>query len=201
METATDFSGQIKTICITYFNESKKASVYELVNQLMDMDGLPMHCPPHHFILPAALLTVCHKLQGSEQKLLEHDLSEAKTRASKVPGGFCGNYGNCGAAVGIGIFYSIFTHTTPLSTDTWSRVNRATGMGLLKISEVEGPRCCKRNLYLALDSAVDTIAADLGLVLERPAEIICKYYPANKECKGLKCPYFPGNHRQPEVTL
>lgn len=195
MEVTTDFSPQIKDICLTYFRDGNKASVYELVNLLMDMEGLPMHCPPHHFILPATLLTVCHKLSGSGENQLMHDLSEAKVRASKVLGGFCGNYGACGAAVGIGIFYSIFTKTTPLSTETWSRVNRATGMGLLKISEVEGPRCCKRNLYLALDSAIDTIASDLGLTLERPEEVICKYYPANQECKGLKCPYFPANHK------
>lgn len=195
METTVNFSEEIKRICIAYFHDSPAASVYELVNKLMDMEGLPMHCPPHHFILPATLLTVCRKLQGADQKQLEHDLSEANMRASKVPGGFCGNHGTCGAAVGIGIFYSIFTHTTPLSTQTWSRVNRATGMGLLKISEVEGPRCCKRNLYLALDSAIDTIENDLGLVLERPAEMICKYYPSNRECKGLKCPYFPSNHK------
>lgn len=195
MEVTTDFSQQIKDICLTYFRDGSKASVYELTDQLMDMDGLPMHCPPHHFILPAALLTVCHKQKGSDEKRLLHDLGEAKVRSSKVPGGFCGNYGTCGAAVGIGIFYSIFTGTTPLSTESWSRVNLATGMGLLKISQVEGPRCCKRNLYLALDSAIDTIAADLSLALERPREVICKYYPANQECKGMKCPYFPGNHR------
>lgn len=196
METTTDFSQQIKDICITYFKDGQKANVYELVNQLMDMKDLPMHCPPHHFILPATLLTVCHKLKGSDEKQLEHDLTEAKVRAAKVLGGFCGNYGSCGAAVGIGIFYSIFTKTTPLSVETWAPTNRATGMGLLKISQVEGPRCCKRNLYLALDSAIDTIQADLSLLLERPDEIICKYFTRNKECKGLKCPYFPGNHKK-----
>lgn len=194
MEVITDFSQQIKDICCSYFHDGSKASVYELVNLLMDMDGLPMHCPPHHFILPATLLTVCHKLKGSDEKRLLHDLSEAKVRSSKVPGGFCGNYGTCGAAVGIGIFYSIITGTTPLSKESWSRVNRATGMGLLKISEVEGPRCCKRNLYLALDSAIDTISEDLALQLEKPEKVTCKYFSRNKECKGMRCPYFPGRY-------
>ena len=192
MEVTADFSQQIKDICLSCFRAEEETDVYTLANRLMDMEGLPMHCPPHHFILPAALLTVCHKRAGSEEKQLMHDLSEAKVRASKVLGGFCGNYGTCGAAVGIGIFYSVYTHTTPLSTVTWSRVNRATGMGLLKISQVEGPRCCKRNLYFALDSALDTIAEDLGLTLPRPAEVKCKYFPRNKECKGTQCPFFPG---------
>ena len=191
MEVTTDFSQQIKDICLTYFRDGEKASVYELVNLLMDMEGLPMHCPPHHFIMPATLLTVCHKLQGSEEKVLIHDLGEAKVRASKVLGGFCGNYGSCGAAVGIGIFYSIFTHTTPLSTETWSRVNRATGKGLLKLAEIEGPRCCKRVTFLSIRAAVPAVKELLGVELGGDSPVKCSYFANSRECRKEACPFYP----------
>ena len=64
--------------------------------ECMDLEGLPMHCPPHHFMVPAVLLTACALQEGKTREELEKLLTEADKRAKKVLGGFCGNYGNCG---------------------------------------------------------------------------------------------------------
>ena len=55
---------RIQEYCLEYYKGSDEKNVWEMANDLMDLDGLPMHCPPHHFLVPAILLTACRKAQG-----------------------------------------------------------------------------------------------------------------------------------------
>ena len=63
----------------------------------------------------AALLTA-YKNAGGELDL-EKALTEMQNRGKQVPGGICGFWGSCGAAVSTGIFLSIITGSTPLSQE------------------------------------------------------------------------------------
>lgn len=187
-----DYYVAIREKCLSFFTEKEKKNIWEMAMECMDLEGLPMHCPPHHFMVPAVLLTACARKEGRSLENLEKMLSEADKRAKKVLGGFCGNYGNCGAGVGVGIFLSVYTKTTPLSDVTWQWVNAATGRALIRIASVEGPRCCKRNAFLAFQEAVEIVKERLGLELEKPEKVVCRYFPNNKECKKEKCPFYPG---------
>ena len=113
----------LKKHCLQTFQSKTIMPVDKLMEQMMDYKEIPMHFPYHHFILPAALLT----LTAMEKGLSENDLSImlecAATRSQNVLGGFCGNYGACGAAVGAGIFMSIYTDTSPLSETSWQWSN------------------------------------------------------------------------------
>jgi hypothetical protein len=51
-------------------------------------------------------------------------------RSSKVPGGWCGYYGACGAAVGVGIAVSALTGATPLKGQERSLALAATAFAL-----------------------------------------------------------------------
>ena len=33
---------------LTYYESDENKTIWELAEELMDLDGLPMHCPPHH---------------------------------------------------------------------------------------------------------------------------------------------------------
>ena len=44
--------------CFALFDEGKKMTVDEVIIDLMSLDGVVMHSPYHHYIMPAALL-VC----------------------------------------------------------------------------------------------------------------------------------------------
>ncbi|VUT25840.1 MAG: hypothetical protein MOIL_01256 [Candidatus Methanolliviera sp. GoM_oil] len=55
-------------------------------------------------------------------------------------GGFCGYHGDCGAAVGTGIFISLITDATPLSKHEWKLSNLMTAKSLLSIANHGGPR-------------------------------------------------------------
>ena len=81
---------------------------------------------------------------GRGRGTFESDLKTAAKRAGEVPGGTCGNYGCCGAAVGGGVFACVWQNTTPMSKSGWSAANAMTARCLDAIASVEGPRCCKR---------------------------------------------------------
>lgn len=183
------FYDRAADICRDAFRREEVAP-QALLEELMDIPGLPMHCPPHHFILPAVLLVTVGRARGIPEAQFEEDLLEIQDRAREVPGGACGFYGACGAAVGIGLFFSVYTGTDPHSEEHWGECNLATGRALQTIGEISGPRCCKRNSYLALVSGLDTVEELLGVTLPHPGGITCKYHDHNPDCKGADCPFF-----------
>jgi hypothetical protein len=155
--------------------------------------SLKMHGPEHHFLVPAVLTAAYFNLK-IEPELKAKKLAIVAQRASKVPGGFCGSHGNCGAGVGTGIFLSAITDTTPLSGDTWKLSNLVTGTCLVKIAEKGGPRCCKRDTFTAITHAVDFLKKKMDFEMPSTREIVCEFHPMNKECLGKRCEYFSSDN-------
>lgn len=173
------------------YDSKEDLSVVDMAIRLMDNPNVPMHYPFHHFIVPAILLTACAKASAIPAAKLDANLHEALKRSKFVLGGSCGNYGACGAAVGMGIFMSVFTDTSPLSVESWSWANQATGLCLQEIAKIDGPRCCKRVVFITLKTAVPYIKEKLNISLTPMDEILCKYHQRNAECKKKLCPFYP----------
>lgn len=160
-----------------------------LATQLMDLAGVPIHGPVHHFIVPAALLTCFNNLQGSKEQLALQ-LDEAAKRAEIVPGANCAMCGACGAGLGIGQFASIISGNSPLKTDLWSKVIDISSSCCAEIGRHGGPRCCKRDTYIALLTGVEKMQEVFGLNI--PAKKpVCKYFNKNEQCKKSSCLFFP----------
>ena len=113
-----------------------------------------------------------------------------RERGEQVPGGACGYMGACGASISTGIFLSIVTRNTPFSTDTWRLCNLMTARALEQVAENGGPRCCKRDSYLSVLTAIDFVKANLGVEMEKP-EVTCSRSQINEQCIGKKCPFSP----------
>lgn len=160
-----------------------------IAEQMMDSPHVNMHGPEHHYLVAAALLAALHSV--GQNFSLSKALAQARQRTRNVPGGICGMWGNCGAGVGTGIFISIVTQATPLSTQSWSLANLATSESLYKIAKNGGPRCCKRNTFLAVQQMVLFLKEHLDVNLSEADKIECKYNKNNKECRGKACLYFP----------
>ncbi len=96
----------------------------ELLQTIMDTPYVYMHGPEHHIMVGAVLLTAYKNAGGSID--LPAALEEMKARGGNYPGGSCGFWGCCGAAVSVGMFLSIITGTTPLSGKSWGQANRVT---------------------------------------------------------------------------
>jgi hypothetical protein len=133
------------------------------------------------------------RIQGRPAGDLANFLEEAQSRSKNVLGQFCGLYGACGAAIGIGIYASVLTQTTPYSVETWSVVNLGTAESLLEMARINGPRCCKRNTYLALQYAPAFSREHLGINPADCSAIQCRHSTRNKECKRRQCPFFKEN--------
>lgn len=190
-EPKQEIYDEIARVCLDTHAKKETLSVDQMLMRLMDIEGIPMHCPYHHYIMPAALLTLAALEQGLPEETLSALLLTAQERAKAVPGGVCGNFGACGSAVGVGIFVSIFTGSSPKSTSTWKSCNEATGKALLRLAEYGGPRCCKRTGFLAAAEAVDYANSQLGLHLRINDRMICRYHHKNAECLEVQCPFYP----------
>lgn len=159
-----------------------------IMERLMALPTCHMHGPEHHIMVGAALITAYHNAGGDVDMVWA--LSEMVRRGKQVPGGACGNWGACGAALSTGMFVSIVTRSNPLAAETWSLSNRMTSEALLNVSKHGGPRCCKRDSYLSILAAVAFAREHLGVVMEAPANITCTRSRFNNQCLKSNCPFF-----------
>ena len=157
-----------------------------IIEKMMDMPFCHMHGPEHHVMVGCALLTA-YKNAGGEIDL-PCALAEMMSRGKKVPGGACGFWGACGAGVSAGMFVSIITKASPLTTDSWGLANLMTAKALGEIGKVGGPRCCKRDSFLSILAAVDFVKDRFGIEMEKPG-IVCRYSSRNNQCIGKRCPF------------
>ena len=162
----------------------------EILDRMMAAPFCHMHGPEHHIRGGMALLSA-YRNAGGEISLPEA-LREMHGRGAQVPGGACGFWGACGAGLSAGMFLSIITAATPLGKENFGLSHQMTARALQAIGEIGGPRCCKRDSYLAILGAVDFVKEHLGVDIERPKAIRCAYFPKNNQCIGLRCPFFPG---------
>ena len=159
----------------------------EIIEKMMAMPFCHMHGPEHHVMVGAALLTAYHNAGGDID--LRGALTEMISRGKAVPGGSCGFWGACGAGISSGMFVSIISKSTPLTNEPFALSHKMTARSLEKIGEIGGPRCCKRDSFLSILSAVDFVKTHFGVGMEKP-EIVCRYSPLNNQCIGKRCPFF-----------
>lgn len=172
--------------------KSKEKDPVSIMQKLMEDPYIYMHGPEHHVMVGAALLTAyknCGGFDGCEDGAFEKALEEMKSRGSEYPGGSCGLWGCCGAAVSVGTFMSIVTKATPLTGRSWGLSNQMTSRALGAIAELGGPRCCKRNSFTAAKEAVEFVKENLGIVMELPEKISCGFSSENQQCLKKHCPY------------
>lgn len=167
--------------------ESSRDPVH-IIEKMMSMDFCHFHGPEHHVMVGAALLTA-YKNAGGDIDLAKR-LSEMYSRGKQVPGGACGFWGACGAGISAGIYMSIITGATPLAQEAWGLSNRMTARALERIGSVGGPRCCKRDSYLAILEAVEFTRKERDITMES-GKITCSRSDMNNQCIGTRCPFHP----------
>ena len=174
----------IVSLCL----QEKSANPVAILERMMSLPFCHMHGPEHHVMVGAALLTAYRNAGGSLD--LPKALAEMLRRGKQVPGGACGFWGACGAGVSTGMYISIATGSTPLAKEAWGLSNRMTSEALAAIGEHGGPRCCKRDSYLAIRAAVDFTRQHLGVEMALD-DIRCSRYRLNNQCLGKDCPFHP----------
>jgi len=145
-----------------------------------------MHGPEHHAIVAAAIVAAA---RNSGHPIPFKAVESALGRGEKVPGGWCGFYGACGAAIGVGVAVSVLTKATPLTGRTRSLALEATSAALASIADGD-PRCCKRAGRKAIEVAIRYLDLNLGIALSKGIDTKCRDSHRNRECPEDRCPYF-----------
>lgn len=170
--------------------QETSADPIAIIEKMMSLPFCHMHGPEHHVMVGAALLTAYRNAGGELD--LPKALTEMLRRGKQVPGGACGFWGACGAGVSTGMFLSIVSGSTPLAKEAWRLSNRMTSAALSAIGEHGGPRCCKRDAYLAIRAAVEFVREHLGVEMTA-GEICCSRFRQNNQCLGNACPFHPAH--------
>ena len=174
----------IKNICLN----TNIQNPIEIAMNIMDHKEINIHGPEHHVLDGAALLTALYNHNPSFN--LEEALDELIERGKLMPGATCGKWGVCGSVSSVGAALSIIHHTGPLSNDDYYKDHmELTSKILDKMSQIGGPRCCKRNAFISLSTAVDFMKDKYDIHLSNQ-DITCHYMSKNKQCISIRCPFF-----------
>ncbi len=166
----------------------KSDNPIEIFNSIASKECVRIHGPEHHILDGAAILCAYYNVTKAID--LDECLIEMVNRGMKMPGAICGHWGVCGAVSSIGAALSIIDKTTPLSSDeSWSKHMEYTSKALSQLAKVGGPRCCKRDAYLALLTAIDFINEYYHIHLKK-TDITCIYSPYNQQCIKGRCPFY-----------
>ena len=161
----------------------------ELAQQIMSDKSVYPNGPEHHTLVGAVLLTAYKNAGGDID--LDAALAELQNRSLQVPGGTCGFWGTCGAAVSAGQYYSIISGSTPMTQDPWAATARLTSNIIGRLADVGGPRCCKRTGFTAIEESARYTNETMGTNMELPKRTVCTFMANNDECRKQDCPYFP----------
>ena len=159
----------------------------EIIGKMMQQPFCHMHGPEHHVMVGAALLTAYKNAVGNLD--LPSALTERMNRGKSVPGGACGFWGACGAGISTGMYVSIISKSTPLAQGPFALSHQMTAKSLSEIGKVGGPRCCKRDSFLSILSAIDFTKEKYGVEMER-STVVCTYSSRNNQCIGKRCPFY-----------
>ncbi len=176
-----------KKIIESCLKESSKNPV-DIFCKIAQMDFIRIHGPEHHVLDGAALLTAFYNAGGEID--LQNSLNELMKRGLQMPGATCGMWGVCGAVSSMGAALSIIDGTGPLSSDdSWGKHMEFTSKALYSLSQVGGPRCCKRDAFLGFQNAIEHINENYNVKLES-SRIECSFSEKNEQCIKERCPFY-----------
>ena len=175
-------------LIISEVAKAKARNPIEIIKGIMHKDFINIHGPEHHFLDGAAFLAAYKNAGG--QIDLNQALSELRERSIKMPGAMCGLWGVCGSTTSIGAALSVIHGTSPLSDDNFYKEHmQYTSSCIDKMSKIGGPRCCKRNAFLSIDTAVKFVEEKYGIKMECD-KITCEFTSWNQQCIKNRCPFY-----------
>lgn len=163
----------------------------KIVKSIMNKPYINIHGPEHHFLDGASFLAA-YKNSGADIDL-NNSLDELSKRSIKMPGAMCGYWGVCGASTSLGAALSVIHNTSPISSDDFYKHHMEyTSRVIYKMSKIGGPRCCKRNAFIAISEAVSFVKEKYNIEMEMD-NITCEFLKQNSQCIKNKCPFYKEN--------
>jgi hypothetical protein len=161
-----------------------------LAREVMEGEGLAVNGPIHHFLEGAAFLAAFRNAGGRLN--LPRALEMLAVQAARIPEGVCDDCGTCGAVTSVATAMAIIRKMTgAIDGDRYRAHMQYTARALAEIAALGGPRCCKRNGFVAITLGARFLNESLGTALTL-APTPCPFSAANATCLGAKCPFFGG---------
>jgi MoaA/NifB/PqqE/SkfB family radical SAM enzyme/SAM-dependent methyltransferase len=177
----------IRKIC----TETREQDMITLLKKIRAHPDIPVHGPEHHAIMPGIILAT-YKNRGGE--ITNKDILTGIERGSKVPGGACGFWGSCGAAIGAGIAMAVLHKATPLTPRPRQTAMEVTAAILTEIAKVRAGRCCQRETVTGL-KVLAQLSGKWPISLLADDTVACDQYLTNRECVRKQCPLWEGRNR------
>jgi 7,8-dihydro-6-hydroxymethylpterin dimethyltransferase len=170
-------------VCAT----TSETDMIRLFRRIRQHPAIPVNGPEHHALVPGIILATYRNLGGN---IPVSTIESGIRRGTSVAGGYCAFMGVCGAAVGVGIAFSLILEASPLTPARRQIVQSVTQSVLSEISSLKAARCCQRDSWLALTKAVTLSRRYLPISLEANLAMNCEQRHRNKECMGTACPLY-----------
>ncbi len=180
---STDAVEVLKHICL----HSQETNAVTLMEIIRSHPHFPMHGPEHHSMVPAVILTA---LRNSGTDISDNQIITGIERGQTVAGGACAFLGICGAAMGVGIAFSVLLEATPYDGNKRQLVQQVTHTVLGEIASFDAPRCCQRDCWIAFHEASKILQDKLNKTL-KTTSLSCEQFSNNKECIYKICPLWP----------
>jgi MoaA/NifB/PqqE/SkfB family radical SAM enzyme/SAM-dependent methyltransferase len=184
----------IKAIC----SGTEERDLITLLELIRSHPAIPMHGPEHHAMIPGIILA-CYRNSGGDIK--EETILTGISRGADIPGGVCGFWGACGAAIGAGIAISTILAATPLTPAPRQTAQAFSAKILSVIAKHRGGRCCQRETWLALSETARLSAEMLSVPMVATGSLRCSQYVTNKECIRKQCPLWENRVKTLEPEL
>ena len=171
----------IRHICL----ERSEQDMIRLLTIIRSHPAVPMHGPEHHALVPGVILAA---FRNSGGRISHETIGAGIERGAGIPGGACGFWGSCGAAIGAGIAASLILDATPLTPHPRQQAQEFGARVLAAIGGIRGGRCCQRETWLALTTTARLAPQYFGISLRADSVIHCSQYRQNRECIQKQCP-------------
>ena len=170
---------------------NKSKDPVKIFREIANKDFVRMHGPEHHILDGASILTAYHNAGGNID--LESSLEKVLAEGVRMPAGACGMWGVCGAVTSVGVAMWLIDRTRNDEVEPsklWGTRMSATSNAVQAMGELGGPRCCKRDGFIALTEAIKYINENYEVQLPL-TDIKCGFFGRNEQCIKDRCPYNP----------
>ena len=174
-------------------HESVETDMIGLLKKIRRSCNFPVNGPEHHSLAPAIVLTCFRNLGGG---VTQADISEGIRRGKVCIGGSCASLGICGAAMGVGIAFSIILGANPLTPVERQSSMLVVAAAANDICSYQAARCCQREVYLSLKQASKLSTMLTGLHIPAEHGMFCSQHHIQKECLKQNCPLYPKKDRK-----
>jgi hypothetical protein len=123
----------------------------KIADLLMKHPSVPMYGVEHHYLTSCVLLASMKNL--GLFNIDSYRMDKAIALARIVPLGSCALWGACGAAIGLGIAFSIAMNVDIMSGEKRSTILNLVSEALQQIAIRGGPRDCKASVRISIDVA------------------------------------------------